>query len=104
MISQELNRTIRVIDKPTIAAINGVAIQTGFSLVLACDFRIAAEEAHMGNAILRFALLPDEGGQHLLIQHLGLAKTLDILKRKRNVSVEEAQELGLMYEVVPGSE
>ena len=84
MISQELNRTIRAIDKPTIAAINGVAIQTGFSLALACDFRIAAEEARMGSATLRFALLPDEGGQHLLLQHLGLAKTLDFLMRKRS--------------------
>ena len=104
MISQELNRTIRAIDKLTIAAINGVAIQTGFSLALACDFRIAAEEARMGSATLRFALLPDEGGQHLLLQHLGLAKTLDFLMRKRIVSAEEARELGLVHEVVLGSE
>ncbi len=101
MISQELNRTIRTIDKPTIAALNGVAIQTGFSLALACDFRIAAESARMGSATLRFALLPDEGGQHLLVQHMGLAKTLDFLMRKRIVTAAEALELGLLHEVVP---
>ena len=58
----------------------------------------------MGSATLRFALLPDEGGQHLLIQHLGLAKTLDFLMHNRIVSAEEARELGLVHEVVPGSE
>ena len=58
----------------------------------------------MGSATLRFALLPDEGGQHLLIQHLGLAKTLDFLMRKRIVSAEKARELGLVHEVVLGSE
>jgi 2-(1,2-epoxy-1,2-dihydrophenyl)acetyl-CoA isomerase len=100
MISQELNRTLRAVDKPTIAALNGVAIQTGFSLALACDFRIAGESARMGSATLRFALLPDEGGQHLLVQHLGLAKTLDFLMRKRIVPAREALELGLVNEVV----
>ena len=101
MISQELNRIVRTIDKPTIAALNGVAIQTGFSLALACDFRIAGESARLGSATLRFALLPDEGGQHLLVQHMGLAKTLDFLMRKRIVPAREAHELGLVHEVVP---
>jgi len=101
MISQELNRIIRTIDKPTIAALNGVAIQTGFSLALACDFRIAGESARLGSATLRFALLPDEGGQHLLVQHMGLAKTLDFLMRKRIVPAREAHQLGLVHEVVP---
>jgi 2-(1,2-epoxy-1,2-dihydrophenyl)acetyl-CoA isomerase len=100
-ISQRLNSTIRGIDKLTIAAINGVAIQTGFSLALACDFRIAASGARMGSATLRFGLLPDEGGQHLLVQHLGVAKTLEFLMRKRIISAEEALELGLVTEVVP---
>lgn len=100
-ISQRLNSTIRSIDKLTIAAINGVAIQTGFSLALACDFRIAAQNARMGSATLRFGLLPDEGGQHLLVQHLGVAKTLEFLMKKRIVTADEAFELGLVTEVVP---
>ena len=101
MISQALNATVRSIDKLTIAAFNGVAIQTGFTLALACDFRIAAESARLGSATLRFALLPDEGGQHLLVQHMGLAKTLDFVMRKRIVSAAEAHALGLVHEVVP---
>jgi 2-(1,2-epoxy-1,2-dihydrophenyl)acetyl-CoA isomerase len=54
----------------------------------------------MGSATLRFGLLPDEGGQYLLVQHLGLARALDFLMRKRIVSAEEALELGLVNEVV----
>lgn len=103
-ISQALNLTIRSLDKLTIAAINGIAIQTGLSLALACDFKIAAQEARLGSATLRFGLLPDEGGQYLLVQHMGIAKTMDFVMRKRIVSADEAQALGLVNTVVPGDE
>ena len=98
-ISQPLNRAVRDLDKISIAAINGIAIQTGFSLALACDFRLASETARMGSATLRFGLLPDEGGQYLLVQHLGVAGTLDFLLRKRIVTAQDALELGLVSEV-----
>jgi 2-(1,2-epoxy-1,2-dihydrophenyl)acetyl-CoA isomerase len=103
-ISQALNLTIRSLDKLTIAAVNGIAIQTGLSLALACDFKIAAREARLGSATLRFGLLPDEGGQYLLVQHMGIAKTMDFVMRKRIVSADEAQALGLVNTVVPGDE
>lgn len=101
MLSQPLNTAVRNLDKLTIAALNGVAIQTGFSLALACDFRLASTEARLGSATLRFGLLPDEGGQYLLVQLLGVAKTMDFLMRKRIVSATEALELGLVHEMVP---
>ncbi|HKC49847.1 MAG TPA: enoyl-CoA hydratase-related protein [Myxococcota bacterium] len=100
-LSQPLNLAVRGLDKLSIAALNGVAIQTGFSLALACDFRIAAESARLGSATLRFGLLPDEGGQYLLVQHLGVARALDFLMHKRIVSAAEAHALGLVHEVVP---
>jgi 2-(1,2-epoxy-1,2-dihydrophenyl)acetyl-CoA isomerase len=100
-ISQKVNSAIRDLDKLTISAINGVAIQTGFSLALSCDFRIAAEGARMGSATLRFGLLPDEGGQYLLVQLMGVAKAMDFMMRKRIVTAEEALDLGLVHEVVP---
>ncbi len=100
VISQTVNTAVRNLDKLTIAAINGYAIQTGFSLALACDFRIAARSARMGSATLRFGLLPDEGGQFLLVQHLGVAGAMDFLMRKRIVDAETAAELGLVHEVV----
>lgn len=99
-ISQRLNAAVRGLDKLSIAAINGVAIQTGFSLALSCDFRIAARTARIGSATLRFGLLPDEGGQYLLVQLLGVAKTMDFLMRKRIVDADEALRMGLVGEVV----
>jgi 2-(1,2-epoxy-1,2-dihydrophenyl)acetyl-CoA isomerase len=101
VLSQTLNLAVRNLDKLTIAAINGVAIQIGLSLALSCDFRIAASEARLGSGTLRFGLMPDEGGQFLLVQLIGLAKTLDFLMRSRIVPAGEALELGLVHEVVP---
>ena len=98
-ISQQLNTTIRNIDKLTICAINGVAIQTGFSLALSCDFRIASETARMGSATLRFGLLPDEGGQYLLVRLLGVAKAMEFMMRKKIVTAQEALDLGLVSQV-----
>jgi 2-(1,2-epoxy-1,2-dihydrophenyl)acetyl-CoA isomerase len=103
-ISQQVNTAIRSLDKLSIAAVNGVAIQTGFSLALACDFRIASRSARMGSATLRFGLLPDEGGQYLLVQLLGVARTMDFLMRKRIIEAEEALQLGLVHEVVAHEE
>jgi 2-(1,2-epoxy-1,2-dihydrophenyl)acetyl-CoA isomerase len=98
--SQGLNLAVRNLDKLTIAAINGHAIQTGLSLALSCDFRLGSTAAKLGSATLRFALLPDEGGHYLLVQHLGLARALDFMLRKRIVDAREALELGLLNEVV----
>jgi 2-(1,2-epoxy-1,2-dihydrophenyl)acetyl-CoA isomerase len=98
-VSQAVNRAVRDLDKLTVAAVNGFAIQTGLSLALACDFRLASTDAKLGSATLRFGLLPDEGGQWLLVQILGVARTMDFLMRKRIVSGDEAYELGLVHEV-----
>ena len=99
-LSQTLNLAVRNCDKIAIAAVNGVAIQTGMTLALACDFRVAAESAKLGSATLRFGLLPDEGGQYLCVQLMGVAKSMDFLINKRIVSAAEAMDLGLVHEVV----
>ncbi len=104
ILSQSVVEVLRKCDKLVIAAVNGIAIQSGFSLALAADFRIASEDARMGSATLRFGLLPDEGGQYLLVQHMGVARTMDFLMRKRIVTAAEALELGLVHEVVPPGE
>ena len=103
-ISQRLNWTVRELDKLTIAAINGFAIQTGMSMALSCDFRIASEDARIGSGTLRFGLMPDEGGQYLLVQLLGVAKAMDFLMRNRIVTGQEACDLGLVHEVVPSDQ
>ncbi len=99
-LSQSVNLAIRSLDKLSIAAINGITVQTGLSLALSCDFRIAATTARLSSATLRFGLQPDEGGHYLLVQLLGVAKTMEFLMRKRVVSGEEALELGLVHEAV----
>jgi len=103
-LSQTLNLAIRNCDKIAIAAINGVAIQTGMTMALACDFRVAAKSARLGSATLRFGLLPDEGGQYLCVQLMGVAKTMDFFINKRIVTAEEAESLGLVHEVVTDDE
>jgi len=103
-VSQALNRAVRDLDKISIAAINGFCIQTGLSLALACDFRVAGTTAKLGSATLRMGYLPDENGHYLLVQHIGVAKTMDFLMRKRIVSGTEALEWGLVHEVAEPSE
>jgi len=103
-MSQTLNLAVRGLDKLTIAAINGLAIQTGLTLALACDFRIASSDARLGSATLRFGLLPDEGGHALVVQLIGLARALDFFMRRRILSADEALELGLVHEVAPPAE
>jgi 2-(1,2-epoxy-1,2-dihydrophenyl)acetyl-CoA isomerase len=98
--AQELPRAIRRLDKLTISAVNGFAIQLGLSIVLASDFAIAARSAQLGSATLRMGWLPDEGGHWLLVEHLGVKRALDFVIRRRVVSAEEAAELGLVTEVV----
>jgi len=98
-LSQTLNQAVRNLDKLSIAALNGIAIQTGLSLALSCDFRIASTAARLGSGTLRFGLLPDEGGQMLLVQLIGVAKTMDFLMRAKIVDAEEALALGLVHEV-----
>lgn len=100
MASQRVNAALRALDKPTIACLNGIAIQSGLSLALACDLKVAARSARLGSATLRFGFLPDEGGHHLLLEHVGLAKTLELLLRKRIVAADEALALGMVNEVV----
>ena len=99
VFSQALNVAVRNLDKLTIAAVNGPAIQTGLSLALACDLRVASDRARLGSATLRFGLMPDEGGHALLVQHLGVGRALEFLLRKRIVDADEALRLGLVNEV-----
>ena len=103
-LSQTLNLALRNCDKIAIAAVNGIAIQTGMTLALACDFRVAAATAKLGSATLRFGLLPDEGGQYLCVQLMGVAKSMDFFINKRILSADQALELGLLHEVVDDHE
>jgi 2-(1,2-epoxy-1,2-dihydrophenyl)acetyl-CoA isomerase len=97
---QDVPRTIRQLDKLTIAAVNGYAIHLGLSIVLACDFAIAARSAQFGSATLRMGWQPDEGGHWLLVERLGVHRTLDFVMRRRIIDADRAAALGLINEAV----
>jgi len=98
--SQELTRAVRRLDKLTIAAVNGFAIQIGLSLALACDYVLAARSAKLGSATLRMGYQPDEGGHWLLVEHLGVKRALDFVMRQQIVDADEGAAMGLVTEVV----
>lgn len=91
-------------DKPVIAAVNGAAVAGGLTLALACDLRIAAESAKLGDTSLRFGLLPDEGGAYYFPRFLGLDRALKMSLLSEVYTAREALALGLVTEVVPDEE
>jgi 2-(1,2-epoxy-1,2-dihydrophenyl)acetyl-CoA isomerase len=92
------------IDKPVIAMINGPAVAGGLTLACACDFRIAADTAKLGDTSGRFALLADEGGAWLFPRLMGLDRAMKMTMLNEVYSAHEAQKLGLVTEVVPAAE
>jgi 2-(1,2-epoxy-1,2-dihydrophenyl)acetyl-CoA isomerase len=92
---------LRTIEKPVIAAINGVAAGAGMSLALACDFRIAAKSATFIQAFSKIGLIPDAGSTFLLSRLLPPTKAFELMILGDTMSAEEAFELGLVNKVVP---
>lgn len=92
------------IDKPVIAMINGPAVAGGLTLALACDFRIAADTAKLGDTSGNFGLLPDEGGAWLFPRAMGLDRALKMTMLGEVYDAKTALELGLVTEVVPAGE
>jgi enoyl-CoA hydratase/carnithine racemase len=88
-------------DKPSVAAINGPAVAGGLTLALSCDFRIASDEARLGDTSGKFALLPDEGGAYLFPRAMGLDRALKMTLLSEVYDANKAMELGLVTEVVP---
>lgn len=88
--------SIRRLEVPTIAAINGPAIGAGLCLALACDLRFAARGARLGVPFVRLGLHPGMAGTHLLPQVVGAAAARDLLLTGRLVQDDEALALGLV--------
>jgi enoyl-CoA hydratase/carnithine racemase len=92
------------IPKPTVAAITGYALGAGCELTLACDFRVAADNAKLGQPEVLLGVIPGAGGTQRLSRLIGPARAKDIIFTGRFVSAEEALLIGLVDEVVPAEE
>jgi 2-(1,2-epoxy-1,2-dihydrophenyl)acetyl-CoA isomerase len=95
-------QSIRSLDKPVIASINGVAAGAGASLAFACDLRIAAESATFVLAFGRIGLIPDSGATWLLPRLVGLGRATELILLPDPISAAEALRIGLVNRVVPG--
>lgn len=95
---------LHTLEKPVLAAVNGVAAGAGLSLALACDVRIAAESARMVVAFIRIGLVPDGGLFYFLPRLIGPAKTLELAWTGEPLSASDAYDLGMLNTVVPDAE
>jgi len=86
--------------KPSIAAINGLAIGAGFSLALACDFRIASERTKFASVFIKRGLVADCGLTYTLPRAAGLTKALEIMLLGEPIEVADAERMGLVNRVV----
>lgn len=92
------------IEKPTVAAVNGTAAGAGMSLALACDFRIASDEAIFIQAFVNIGLVPDSGSLYFLPRLIGYAKALELTVLGEKIKADDALALGLVTKVVPAAE
>lgn len=92
---------IRRLDKPVIAAVNGVAAGAGFSLALCCDLRVASANARFIMAYAGIGCTADGGSTYMLPRMVGLGKALEIYTASQPIGAEYARELGLVNQVCP---
>jgi 2-(1,2-epoxy-1,2-dihydrophenyl)acetyl-CoA isomerase len=93
-------RSIRALEKPVIAAVNGPCAGAGLSLAAACDIRIASDAATFVPGFIGIGLIPDSGGSWFLHRILGYARAFEWMTSNRKLSAAEAHAWGLVSEVV----
>lgn len=95
---------IAAIPRAVIAAITGYALGGGCELALACDFRVAADSAKLGQPEILLGIIPGGGGTQRLPRLVGAARAKDIILSGRQVAADEALRIGLVDRVVPASD
>jgi 2-(1,2-epoxy-1,2-dihydrophenyl)acetyl-CoA isomerase len=106
-VPEHYNPTVKALatmNKPVVAAVNGVAAGAGASLAFACDFRILADSAGFNLAFTGVALSCDTGASWTLPRLVGRAKALELLYFPRTIPAQEALDLGLATKVVPAGD
>ncbi|HLF03615.1 MAG TPA: enoyl-CoA hydratase-related protein [Dehalococcoidia bacterium] len=92
---------LRQLAKPVVAGVNGVAAGAGFSLMLACDYRVASESARFLMAYAGIGGTPDGGATYLLPRLVGSARAMEVYLAAQPLSAQRALELGLVSQVCP---
>jgi len=92
---------IRAIEKPIIAAVNGVAAGAGANIALACDIVVAIETASFIQAFSKIGLIPDSAGTFFLPRLIGFQKASALMMLGDKVNANEAEQLGMLYKVFP---
>jgi 2-(1,2-epoxy-1,2-dihydrophenyl)acetyl-CoA isomerase len=91
---------IRLLQKPVVAAVNGVAAGAGANLALACDIVVVAKSASFIQAFSKIGLIPDSGGTYFLPRIIGFQKASALMMLGDKVGSEEAFQLGMCYKVL----
>lgn len=94
-------KAVYELDKPTIAAVNGIAAGAGMSLALACDIRVGSEHTRFKTVFIERSLSPDSGMSYFLPRIVGSGNALDLILTSRAVGAEEALRMGLLSRVFP---
>jgi 2-(1,2-epoxy-1,2-dihydrophenyl)acetyl-CoA isomerase len=97
-------RRIRALNKPVIAAVNGVAAGAGANIALACDFVFCAENASFIQAFSKIGLIPDSGGTYFLPRLIGLQRATALMMSGDKLSAADAERWGLAYKVFPADQ
>ena len=91
---------IRTIEKPVIAAVNGVAAGAGANIALACDIVFAKKSASFIQAFSKIGLIPDSGGTYFLPRIIGFQKAMALMMTGDKISADEAEEMKMIYRAI----
>ena len=96
---QRIPLQIKEIDKPVIAAVNGLAIGAGMDMALACDICFCSDKARFSEGYIKLGLVPGDGGAYFLPRIVGTQKALELLWTGDEIDAEEAYKLGIVSRV-----